>query len=492
MSNHPPLGMGVKSPLPARRSFSALAALFGLIFLLAPRPALAVDYTWINSGGGFWTGNTAAREAGYGTPTPPSSGPLGTDNLTITANGTLALQNSGTTLVGGMNRAINNLSSSVAGANIASGATNAGVGFTSLTVNGDISLSTSGHSLTFYNSGAAPTTSAAMTVSVAGNVNIAAGTSLYLGLIQDTGIPTGGNNYGSYLNGFTANSTEVGKGQINVDGKFMLHRNTTSVTLGDVNVGSAGVVTLTGIGAADLGQSGTFNKTIQARSLTGSGILENSIVITGTAAGPTSSNATLVLNTLASTDATFSGILRDGAGSNATLNLTVTGSGQQRLTGDNTYSGTTLVSAGTLLIDGAQSGTGTVTVESGGILGGGGSIGGSLSLLAGGQFVFSLTETLTVNGASVSFGGFGIDSLVGLDSSVGLGTYILIDGTAAFDFTNVLNMGVENAVSIGGGKSAYFQSGSLQVVVVPEPTSALLLVMGAAGLWATRRRVGRA
>ena len=490
MSNHLFPAMVSKSPLASRFPLPVLVIVFALILVLVPRAALAANYTWINSGGGFWTGNTAAREASYGTPTPGSSGPLGTDNLAMTSASSLALQNSGATLSGGLNRAINTLSSTVAGANIASGATSADVGFTSLTVNGDITVSNSGNSLTFFNSTAAPTTAGAMTVSVAGNVTIAAGTSLYLGLIQDTGVPTGGNNYGSYLNGFTANSTEVGKGQVNVDGKLMLNRNTTAVTLGDVNVGAAGVVTLTGAGASDTAHSGTFNKTIQARSLTGSGIVENSIVVSGT--GSASSTATLVLNTLATTDATFSGILRDGSGTDAVLNVTVSGSGQQRFTGDNTYSGTTLVSAGTLLIDGAQSGAGLVTVESGGTLGGSGSIAGSLNLLAGADFVFSLTETLTVNGDTVSFGGFGISNLIGLDSSVDLGTYTLINGTATFDFTNVLNFGAENAVSLGGGKSAYFQAGSFQVVVVPEPTSALLLLMGAASFWATRRRFRRA
>lgn len=326
-----------------------------------------------------------------------------------------------------------------------------------------------------------------MTATVEGNVAIGAGASLYLGLIQDTGTPTGGNAYSSYLNSFTANSTVVGKGQINVNGKLMLNRSTTNVTLGDVNVGSTGVVTLTGAGTSDLAHSGTFNKTINARSLTGSGIVENSLVTTGTD-GATTSTATLALTTLASTDATFSGILRDGSGTDATLNLAVSGSGQQRLTGNNTYSGTTIVSAGTLLIDGAQSGTGLVTVQSDGILGGDGSIAGSLSLLAGADFVFSLTDTLTVNGASVTFGGFGISNLVGLDSSVGLGTYTLINGSATFDFSNVANFGAGNAVSIGAGKSAYFQSGSLQVVVVPEPTTLALLAGGLAFTLLGRRR----
>jgi len=169
--------------------------------------------------------------------------------------------------------------------------------------------------------------------------------------------------------------------------------------------------------------------------------------------------------------------------------LNKTGDGLLNLTAANTYSGGTRVSAGTLLINGAQSGGGLVTVESGGALGGNGSVDGSLSLEAGADFVFSLTDTFTVNGTDVTFGGFGISNLIGLDGSVAEGIYTLINGLADFGlFANVSNFGSGNAVSIGGGKSAYFQSGSLQVVVVPEPTTLALLAGGLAFTLRGRRR----
>ncbi len=155
----------------------------------------------------------------------------------------------------------------------------------------------------------------------------------------------------------------------------------------------------------------------------------------------------------------------------------------------NSYLGTTTVSAGTMLVHGNNSAaTGLVTVSSTGTFGGNGTIGGSLTLDSGAKFVFSLTDTLTVNGTNVTFGGFGVDDLVGLDSSVALGTYVLIDGAATIDTTNLANLGIGNAFDIGGGKSAYFQIGSLELVVIPEPATWGLLAAGLTVTMVLRRR----
>jgi hypothetical protein len=125
----------------------------------------------------------------------------------------------------------------------------------------------------------------------------------------------------------------------------------------------------------------------------------------------------------------------------------------------------------------------------GGVLGGNASILGNLSF--SGLDLFGLrfdeSSTLTVSGTTTFGGAFGIANLVGLDSSVNFGTYTLIDGTV--DFTNVENVGLANAVGIGGGKLAYFEHGSLNLVVaVPEPTSFALLGLGIAGWVIFRRR----
>ena len=88
----------------------------------------------------------------------------------------------------------------------------------------------------------------------------------------------------------------------------------------------------------------------------------------------------------------------------------------------------------------------------------------------------------------MTFGDFGIDDLVGLDSNVANGAYTLITGNAAINFSNVANLGAQNAVGISGGKQAYFSEGSLVVNVIPEPSTYALLGLGAIGIFATLRR----
>jgi hypothetical protein len=110
----------------------------------------------------------------------------------------------------------------------------------------------------------------------------------------------------------------------------------------------------------------------------------------------------------------------------------------------------------------------------------------------GANFVFSLTDSLTVNGPSVNFGGFGIDNLFGLDSSVAIGAYTIIDGSALINTANLRNVGLTNAFDLGGGKQAYFSTGSLVANVVPEPSTYALFALAAAALgvrlWRRRAR----
>jgi hypothetical protein len=79
-----------------------------------------------------------------------------------------------------------------------------------------------------------------------------------------------------------------------------------------------------------------------------------------------------------------------------------------------------------------------------------------------------------------------LSSLVGLED-VDIKTYTLIDGLVDLS-SGVSNVGYDNRGSIGGGKEAYFQEGSLQLVVIPEPGTIFLMTLGALAVGAVRRR----
>lgn len=71
------------------------------------------------------------------------------------------------------------------------------------------------------------------------------------------------------------------------------------------------------------------------------------------------------------------------------------------------------------------------------------------------------------------------------------GSYTLIDGLATVSTMNLSNLGFVNRVDLGECRSAYFETGSLVLQVVPEPSAFALAGLGiaAAGWTAWRRRV---
>ena len=218
-----------------------------------------------------------------------------------------------------------------------------------------------------------------------------------------------------------------------------------------------------------------FNQGIGALS-SGTGVAATHAVITNSSAAP----STLTIG--GSVNSTYAGLI------SGNLHLVKQGTGTQTLTAANTYAGTTTVSAGTLLVNGSL-GSGSVHVREGAAIGGTGSIGGDLHFdNAALLHIASFTSPLAVSG-TVSFGnGFGIANLSGIDwDELELVTaYDLLATSQDFGISTLANFGPENAAPVGSGRLAYFQNGSLQVVVIPEPASALLAALG--GLLATRRR----
>jgi autotransporter-associated beta strand protein len=181
----------------------------------------------------------------------------------------------------------------------------------------------------------------------------------------------------------------------------------------------------------------------------------------------------------------FGGALVNGDGA---LALTKLGSGTQTLSGASTYTGATLVSAGTLLVNGSLGST-PVTVSSGATIGGTGSLAGSLGLDASAIFeVVDFNNPLSVAG-TITFGsGFGIANLAGIDwDSLALDTaHSLIATSQTFGSGDIANFGLANATAVGTGRLAYFENGSLAVIVIPEPGTPMLGAIAA--LFLLRRR----
>jgi autotransporter-associated beta strand protein len=293
----------------------------------------------------------------------------------------------------------------------------------------------------------------ALSGSNSSDVRLSGDLSGYTGILENTG-----NNGNAVM---TIQTTATSGGAWKLSGGT-LKLNTTN----DTHIAN-------GVGKSDLLMNGgTLDMNSKSETINGlsgaTGTVRNNLA---------ASTATLTVGDGDAT-ATFDGPIINGSG---TVALTKIGGGVQTLGGSSTYTGDTLVDAGTLLINGSLGAT-AVTVDSDARIGGDGTLGGTLHFNVGADFQFSTTQTLTVNGASVTFGGFSITDLVGLDSSVDNGTYTLIDGTAAVSSTNLLNLGFANAHDLGNGKSAYFETGSLKVIVIPEPAALLLGGLGLLGL----------
>jgi hypothetical protein len=189
----------------------------------------------------------------------------------------------------------------------------------------------------------------------------------------------------------------------------------------------------------------------------------------------------------------------DGFNVTAAANLVGTGSlekqgaGTLTLSGNGNSVGQVLVSAGTLFVTGALTSTGTISVTGTGSIGAGDAssgITGNLAIAEGGTLDISLGLLTLGSGATLSFGGFDFDDIIGFDvDTAANGTYTLIEGDFTLNPANLAHFGAGNALDLGGGRSAFFKEGSLAVTVIPEPSAALLAGIGALGLLRRRRAV---
>jgi hypothetical protein len=90
-------------------------------------------------------------------------------------------------------------------------------------------------------------------------------------------------------------------------------------------------------------------------------------------------------------------------------------------------------------------------------------------------------------GKAITLTDFMFSDIIGWDASAAeLGTYTLINGGGTLTLAGTTPT-IANPFDFGNGKQGYFQSGSLQVVVIPEPSAFLLGGIGSL-LFSLRRR----
>lgn len=185
---------------------------------------------------------------------------------------------------------------------------------------------------------------------------------------------------------------------------------------------------------------------------------------------------------LANAGNTYSGNI-DLAAATSKLSLESLGSGAN-ISGD---TAATLTLTGEIALSAVSGFGGTTKLGAGGALTGSGAYAGDLTLGTGSAL--TLGETLSVAGLVALDGAFGIGNVAGLSSSTADGTYTLIDTTSTdFSTLGLDNFGSANPYDLGGGKSAYFKNGSLQVTVIPEPATLSIVVAAGAGMLFIRRR----
>ena len=161
----------------------------------------------------------------------------------------------------------------------------------------------------------------------------------------------------------------------------------------------------------------------------------------------------------ANTDETFRGVIDDydQAGTHpGKTSIEKQGSGDWRLTGKNTYSGTTVVTKGRLIVNGTHSGTGAVTVKDGAVLSGEGSLVAKVTINKGGTIhagdTLTNVKTLTLGGGLVVQQDAVVDIPLTTGGNFARSNKLKITGT--FSVNNaVLSLDIADAPNIADDKS---------------------------------------
>jgi autotransporter-associated beta strand protein len=190
------------------------------------------------------------------------------------------------------------------------------------------------------------------------------------------------------------------------------------------------------------------NNTIYFGGLSG---LAGTMLSCGGTKSPTFGNGfTTYVVGAAGTDETFSGVINNhlygnSADGNGSTTIVKEGSGLWRLTGNNTYIGTTTVTGGKLIVNGSNSGPGKVTVNDGATLAGKGTISGEVEvsgvLEPGDSSIATLTlkDKLVLNATAVT--AIEINKAAGASDKISVTSNIAYGGTLQIHFTGTAASG---------------------------------------------------
>ena len=324
------------------------------------------------------------------------------------------------------------------------------------------------------------------------------------------------------------------------------YNGTTTVEAGTLKIGNASSLGGTGAAAGTVVQPSTVAGLVGTLDLNGLSVSAEPLTLTGTNTNNTTGTGAYLVNN-SGTAASWAGIVTVsggtiGIGGPGDLSLTgtvdgtgsvvKTGAGTLTLTNANTYTGATTVNVGGLVLNGSLAVGSNLSVAAAAWLGGTGTapgivtVGGTLSpgnspgVITLGSLVLTSTSVTAIEVASAGTRGTAYDGVTILNASgltyggtmsFAFGSSAIADnttldifsftGSAAGDFASLVSTGFYAGTWSNNNDGTFtiakdsqtltFRESTGDIIVVPEPSTALLGVIGALAALASRRGMRR-